>query len=460
MGATEEIAKLVVMTSFKDIPEETIERTKEVVMDFIGAAFAGANTTVGQLTTKYVREMCTRPEAGVIAGGFKAIASYASFTNATLNHSAELEAVALQTAPNIHVIIAPCLALGQKYALSGREVLEGIIIGFELQGRVSLPLLEAASKRGGRTLGFGHLGSAAAASKMLKLDIDQTRDALGIAANHAGMLILHAGTMAHFLVKAAFDGVEAAELAKMGLTAHRDVLEAPQGFCSAYVGLGPAEYNAEAMTRDFGNPFLISSPGISIKKYPCCYRSHRALDALFDLVKEKHISYQDVESLEVDINQYDSFLLKYTDPKDGNEARFSLQHILGAALVGGEVWLDAFTDEAVASEKFREARKKIRVKLHPEWPAGRIGAHIPITVKLKNGTAYRREVLSPKELTRDSLLSRYRKLAKPFLSPQQIEQSVDLMLNLDKVDNVTELADIVCLTNNLKRGVVKRKGRK
>jgi 2-methylcitrate dehydratase PrpD len=188
--------------------------------------------------------------------------------------------------------------------------------------------LAGVSKKGRISI-FNHLGATAAASKLMKLDSYQTRMALGIAAFQAGGLIANVGTMAHVLelAAAARDGIEAAELARKGLTSHPDVIETPQGFCDALIEEGG--YDIGRMTVDLGKTYQIVNPGISIKKYPCCYRSHRALDALFDITTEHHISYGDIDKVVVDLNLYDSYLMKFPDPKTGEEAKFSYPHILG-----------------------------------------------------------------------------------------------------------------------------------
>ncbi len=145
----------------------------------------------------------------------------------------------------------------------------------------------------------------------------------------------------------------------------------------------------------------------------------------------------------VDLNLYDSYLMKFPDPKTGEEAKFSYPHILGTAILNGKVWLDAFSDESALDQRYQNARKKVDVLVHPEWPAGRVDARTPVTVRLKDGRVFKKEVASPREPTIDQLLSRYREAAAGLLTSDQTEKSVDLLMNLDQSKDVSEIMDLV-----------------
>ena len=113
----------------------------------------------------------------------------------------------------------------------------------------------------------------------------------------------------------------------------------------------------------------------------------------------------------VDLNLYDSYLMKFPNPETGEEAKFSYPHILGTALLKGKVWIDSFTDESVMDREYQEVRKKIEVVVHPEWPAGRVDARTPVTIRLKDGRIFSKEIHTPREPTLDELVDRYREAA-------------------------------------------------
>ena len=442
MGVTETLATFLFETGFHDFSAGVVERGKELIVDFIGGALAGTRTHVAEILTQYAKEKGGKREAGVIGKGIRIPAAHAAYLNGTFNHATELESVSQRTSPNPLAVIASSLALGEKMKLPGSRVLEGLVLGFEIQGRVGGPSLAGVSKKGRISI-FNHLGAAAAASKLMKLDPYQSKMALGIAAFQAGGLITNVGTMAHVLelAVAGRDGIEAAELASRGMTSHPDVLETPQGFCDALIEEGG--YDMGKMTQGLGQTFQVVDPGISIKKYPCCYRAHRALDAFFDLMAEHHLSSDQIEKVVIDLNLYDSYLMKFPDPKTGEEAKFSYPHILGTAILKGRVWIDSFADESAVDPYYQEARKRVDVVVHREWPAGRVDARTPVTIRLKDGRTFSKEINTPREPTLNQLLDRYRQAAEGVLPPDRTEKSIDLLLALEKAKDVSRIMPLV-----------------
>lgn len=141
----------------------------------------------------------------------------------------------------------------------------------------------------------------------------------------------------------------------------------------------------------------------------------------------------------MDLNLYDSYLMKFPNPKTGEEAKFSYPHILGSAILKGKVWLDSFTDESVADDRYVEARNKIEVIVHSEWPGGRTDARTPVTVEVKDGNVFSKEVDVPNEPTIDELLDRYREAADGLLSAEGTEKSIAMLLDMENLDDISEV---------------------
>src|SRR5204862_1177878 len=131
------------------------------------------------------------------------------------------------------------------------------------------------------TATVGVLGATAAAGRLLGLDERQLRNALGIAASMASGSRQNFGTMTKPLHAglAARDAVLAAELASNGFTADPDQLEAPQGFFAMY-GSSP---EPSEVALALANPYTLLRTGVSVKKYPCCFETHRMADAALSL---------------------------------------------------------------------------------------------------------------------------------------------------------------------------------
>lgn len=212
--------------------------------------------------------------------------------------------------------------------------------------------------------------------------------------------------------------------------------------CDQFAGQGGADFGR--MTRDLTGASAIVPPGTHIKKYPCCYLAHGAIDATLELAREHDISYEEIKVIEVEINKATQSMMKYSQPTNGHEARFSFEHVLGVAILDRDVWLPALTDSSVSSQRYRDARAKVKVIFHPEWSPGLDAAfHIPVTIRLQNGKVYSKEVAKPAEPSREEVIRTYRGLAEPILKMTEIERSIDMILTLQKLEDISELMNIL-----------------
>lgn len=441
MNTTERLAEYAVKTRIEEIPVAVVDRAKELLLDAIGAAVAGSRMPImGMLGPYYKAKRSVKGEATVIGSGYLTSAEDAALINGTSLHGTELEAVPIKGVQLTAIPAFAALAVGEKFDLSGRAVLEGFIVGFDVYGRISLNT-PGISARGGWGCVTGNIGAAVAAGKMIKLSMDQMRMAIGLGASQAAGLIEQIGTMTHFIELgiASGNGVRAALWAREGLTSIPDVLENRKGFCQFYAGEGG--YHLEGMIQGMGSSFFVSDPGVFIKKYPCCFRIHRALDATFELLQENKVSYADIAEVRVDENLYDRSLLKYSEPVVGNDGRFSMEHCLAAAMVDGRVDEKTFSAEKIGALK--EARKKVRVVVHEEWPPDRASARTPVTMKLKSGKEYAKELEEPKNPTRGKVVERYKECVRGILTADEVEKSAEMIMNLEKAQKLSDVMRLV-----------------
>ncbi|MDO8568303.1 MAG: MmgE/PrpD family protein, partial [Dehalococcoidales bacterium] len=255
MNTTERLARFVVETRLEDIPSPVIARTKELFVDMIGVAIAGSVMPVTTVLSRLCREKRCKGEATVIALGYRTSAEDAALINATALHETELESVPMKGVQLTAMPAFAAIAVGEKFGLSGKDLLEGFILGFELYGRISLntPGISARGGWGGET---GIIGAAATVGKMLKFNVHQMRMAIGLAASQASGLIEQGGTNDHVIEMGipAGLGIRAALWAQAGLTSMPDVLEHDKCFCDFYAGEGG--YNLENMTANPGKKYF------------------------------------------------------------------------------------------------------------------------------------------------------------------------------------------------------------
>jgi 2-methylcitrate dehydratase PrpD len=108
----------------------------------------------------------------------------------------------------------------------------------------------------------------------------------------------------------------------------------PQGFLSAVSPEWKAD--REGAVRPLGTEWQIVRQGISIKKYPACYCTHRALDGMLELLASRPLKPAEIARITVAISKTHSLILRNHEPQTGLEAKFSMEfamarHRAGAA---------------------------------------------------------------------------------------------------------------------------------
>lgn len=260
--------------------------------------------------------------------------------------------------------------------------------------------------------------------------------ALGIAGSQASALKQNFGTMTKPLHvgQAAKNGVLSALLASRGWTADREILEGHFGFCNLFAGRGV--YDLKDTTENLGKPFDVLQPGIQLKKYPCCGSTHPSLDAMAKVLKEHPFRPEEVESIECRVDPERIHVLVHPNPKSGLEGKFSLEYVLAAMIVDGRVSSGQFTDERVKDNKIKSFLPKIKTIQEP----GRKTFTVSLKIKLRDGRVLEQEGdRSPGITNWEELVAKYRDCLGGVLPAEQIQQSLQMIQQMEKVKDISEV---------------------
>jgi 2-methylcitrate dehydratase PrpD len=445
--ATDRLVDFIIETKYEDVPPEAFDVLKRACLDNVGTILAGAAQPVGRMIIEYTRESGGTPESTVLGAGFRTSATMAALANGTMGHALDYDDMGAYGHPTTSLFPA-LLAIGEKIQASGRDVLTAYVVGFEVA---------AALNRGGgyvqyesgfhSTPLFGTIASTAGSARLLDLDREQTRMALGIAASEASGLQRNNGTMTKPLHAgmACRNGVMAAILAKKGFTAYEDIFEARTGFCDTFIGEG--RYSMDAIADKLGNPFTVHNT-IVTKPYPCCGGNNTALDAIFALIEENDIGYDNVERVDVGALSYTSPVMRFPEPKRGLEGKFSIRHNLACAILDKQVVIDTHTDEKIRDPRVREAWQKVHTHVVARWDllfASGGTASNPVTITLKDGRVLSRKVDrheikgSPANpMSKKELVAKFRNNALLSVSEKAVDQAVERWLDLESVGDITQ----------------------
>src|SRR5215216_849653 len=275
--ATAAVVDFIASTSFADIPSEAVEIGRRCIADGLGVMLAGSTTTASEILRAHVREDGSRAESTTLGrDSVQTRAASAALVNATSGHAHDYDDTQLSTAADrifgllTHPTVPPlaaALAIGERLGVSGKELLEAFLTGFEVECKIAEAIKPTHYKQGFHTSGtIGAFGAMAAAAKLMNLNRTQLAHAIGITASMSAGIRVSFGTMTKPLHvgRAAFNGVTAAELAAKGFTAGADALDGQWGFFKVTGG----GFDAERIIDLLGKPWTIVSPGVSIKPYP------------------------------------------------------------------------------------------------------------------------------------------------------------------------------------------------
>jgi 2-methylcitrate dehydratase PrpD len=447
VGITSAIAEFASRTGFADLPSEAVTQAKRAILDTLGVAIAGSVEPCARIAADVVRADAGRPVSTVIGQGFAAPARAAALVNGVAAHALDYDDVNSSMRGHPSPPLLPVLlAAGEETGATGAALIEAFVLGFEVECKIGRGLGMSHYPHGWHaTSTLGTLGAAVVAGKLYGLTRDQMVMALGIAVSLAGGSRQNFGTMTKPLHPgaAAQNGVLAAQLARGGFTADHTIVEAPLGFLNLFSPA--ADARPERVLESLGKPFDIVSPGISVKKYPCCFNTHRPLDATLALRQQHGATAEQVDRVAVTVPRGSVSAVIHHRPETGLEGKFSLEYCVTAALIDGRVVLDTFTDAAVQRPRSQALLRRVETV---EVDGASAEAYADVQLFMRDGQVLRRRVNEPRgaptdPLSWDEIAAKYRDCADRVIGREATEGSIDRIAELDKLPAISDLMRLV-----------------
>lgn len=386
MGLTLELGAFVSRLQYRDLPAEAIAVARLGFVDCVGVMIAGSVEPVVDIVARTVLDGCTGGEAAVLLSARRAPSPLAAWVNGTAAHALDYD-----DAGGGHrsaILVPTLLAEGEALGASGAEMITAYVAGFETWLELALREKGHLHERGWHpTAIYGALAAAAAAARLRGLDGERTATALAIAASEASGLVANFGSMVKpfHAGNSARAGIVAARLAAHGMTANVHALEHERGFLAAVSQRG--EFDALRPASTLGVEWRITIDGVSIKKYPTCYCTHRAIDAMLELVADQHILAADVGQIEVLIGKTQKAILHADRPMTALEAKFSIQFAMACALLERKVTLCELVDAVVLRPDMQALVERVKVTLTTDYDPA-MPQYAPfeqVKVRLKSG---------------------------------------------------------------------------
>ena len=295
---TRRLAQFSSSLRFEQLPDEVIGKAKLCILDTLGCCIFGASLPpVQKLADVAEAEQCA-PQSAAFGMPFRtsACARRAGERHERACLPARRDPYRIDAASGFARASGRVRARRKRPTVSGRDLIVAMVAAYEVGIRVGL-----AAKGGMFKTGFHNQGTtgvfiaAAAAAHVLRLDADQTQQALGIAGSQAaGLMAVQDGAMTKSFHsgRAAQSGVYAAELARRGYTGIPDVLEAPYGaFFSSFVD----DWSEPALTAELGTRW--ETLRVGFKPAPASNGSITAMTSIDKIMRENNLVATDIEKI-------------------------------------------------------------------------------------------------------------------------------------------------------------------
>ncbi|XP_053311375.1 cis-aconitate decarboxylase [Spea bombifrons] len=443
--------------SSSNLTETVIQRSKRMILDTLGVGLIGTQTEVFQKALQYSKIYSTDISSTVWGrSDVRLPPLYASFVNGVAVHSMDFDDTWHPATHPSGAVLPPLIALSDTFPpsrkLSGLDFLLAFNVGIEIQGRLMQFSREASNipKRFHPPAVVGTMGSAAAMSKLLCLELSQCRDALAIAASYSGAPLANAATQTKplHIGNAGRHGLEAACLASLGLEANKQILDLESGFGAFY-----NDYDPQALPALKSYTWLLEKQDVAFKRFPAHLGMHWVADAACAIYK--HIV--DVDRL-LPINKIEKILLKFPDakyvnrpfPTSEHEARHSIQFNACTALLDGAVSVESFNDHNISRPNLQELLGKIQVEHPSDNKPSFEKMYCEVSVMLNNGDTFTERCNTfyghwRKPLSNEDLVKKFKSNASTVLSSDGVEGIVEIV---DKLEDVADCSVLNAILKN------------
>ncbi|WP_375204041.1 MmgE/PrpD family protein [Hyphococcus sp.] len=440
-------------------PEDAIEAARRAFIDIVSVSIPGAVEEVTRLAFGTVAPWGAGPSTA-IGHGASLAPPWAALVNGAAAHALDFDDNFDPAKAHATAVLAPAiLALAESEGASGRDCLDAYIAGLQILGRVGQGVNPVHRNRGWHaTATIGAVGAAAACARLLKLDAERAANAISMATSMAGGFMSQFGTMTKPLHAglAAKSGVMAASLARAGVDAGRDTLDGPTAMNRLMVGpdyeqlrdgLTHVEHGQTLRfeTEAIGEPLLILSSGLKVKRFPNCGSAHRAMDGVLELRLANAFTPDEVEAVHIYAPVTHLNNLMHMNPQDGLQAKFSLEYGVAIALLTGAATLKDFTDEAVRQPEIRAFFPRIH-----RHPVDKAEGEFPteVEIALKDGRVLKTAVAMPAgslaaPFTMDQHWAKLEGCAAGLLAPDRLEKLRNALAEFAELPSVAPLTESI-----------------
>lgn len=442
----EQISRFVAQASYEDLSAEARRQLKVRVLDSLGCAIGAIRLAPMRRLREQVEKFGGSPLVTMIGGG-RTSPDRAAFYNGALVRQLGFNDSHLSENGVCHPSdCLPAILAASEYAgATGRDFLTALAVAYQVQCRICEAMPEEVWKPGHPTP--GSYAVAAGVAKALKLNQEQTANAIAAAATATGGLampevstlpgcqsVLYADSafsLAHYALLVMSSATDAGE----AIGSDRDLLE------SAAFELDWDKESVEAVCRT------------AIKKYNAPGHSQSALEAILYLREREPAPRNWIERIELDTFDVAHDLLggngeSHHQVRTRAEAYRSLPYLLAVALLDGEVGARQFEPERIRREDVQTLLHKVVIRPDKDF-SRRFPAELPARVQIfvRDGRILHREKADyvgyvTKPMPWQMVVEKFRDLTVLPIGYETGQRLIEKVLDIEDIQ-VRDLTDLL-----------------
>ncbi len=444
------MARAVIAASADNLPAQVTDKVKLCLRDLIGCAFESRELAWSRQAVQIAARADAAGGGAAIIGSRGAFAfSDAAFANAVMGHGLVREDMHSGSISHLGIVVLPTLlALAQLRRVSGRDFIAAVVAGYEVGAQVGRAVMDAEVAKIHRPTGItGPVAAAAAASRLLGLDVEQTTSAIALGANvaagfnqwaHTGgsEMFFHAGF-------AARNALAAARLAQSGAFASPSALDGEAGLFAAL-----RKRSAASKVELFKSaPEILS---VYHKPVPACNFAQTASQAALGIVRNGKTAIDRIASVTVRVPRAGALYpgCDYSGPfAYVLQAKMSIQYNVAAALIEGGVSEKNFSllNDARLHKLIGLMTLEVDDEMTRAYP-GKQGGEVE--VRDSAGAVQRLRLEDVVNAAPDEVKKRFSVAVEEALGKARAQEMEDCIATLERSDDAGRLGAMLEMTAN------------
>lgn len=387
------------------LPEQTRKIARLCLLDAIGCAVAGSRCEKLPAHVKIILKQNPLAQNSVWGTSFKLDLPWAIFFNAHTAAYFDIDDGHRKAQGHPGATIVPAaLTTAQQLGLSGKKLLEALVVGYELAIRSAQVMRSLGGPRKGSG-GWAMVGATAAVARLLGCSPEQAVHAIGLAEYYAPQApqdrsVAFPSELKEGIAWGAQAGYTAALLASSGFTAMRP-----------YLADSP-------FIEDLGKNF--ETENTYFKTYACCRWAHPAIDALKEMLDQQPRPLETIQ--EIRVRTFDkAVLMARRNPTTTLEAVYSIPYAISSFLIHGQLGPEQISLEQLPRADVSALSQRVSLIADPEltalFPAQCLQQ---VEVDFKDGSRYLSPLSSAKgdpdkPYSKSELVAKFRLLTEDIL---------------------------------------------